>query len=441
MNPPTPNPLSEWLKYAPPPRPLGPGENWNVFLSYRSLNRPWVLNLYDLLRQHGHKVFIDQCELKAGDPLILRLQAALNSSQAGILIWSKATGDSEWVAREFQVLETFATQKKDFQFVPVALDGSKFPVFVSNRIYLDFSSYPDGPNGGELLRLLHAIVGQPLSPDAAEFALEQDEAFQIAAVKIGAAVQNGRPDRLIQLAQQGGLSWDDSPTLRCKAAEGLTKLGRNDDAIELLGNTCARFPRAVRPKQLYGLALARRGKGNDLDDAQEVLGELYAQGEQDSETLGIYGRTWMDRYAISADIADLRRSRDLYADAFSRAPDDYYTGINAAAKSVLLGSPEDLKAAEGYAAKVQEIVGSQPRAGDYWLTATVAEVSLIRRNYADAARVYQAAVAMAPKEKSSHASTWLQACRLMHKLQPVAADRALIRNAFAYLDDCDQMKL
>ena len=43
-------------------------------------------------------------------------------------------------------------EKKDFQFVPIALDGSKLPLFQANRIYLDFSSYPDGPNGGELLR-------------------------------------------------------------------------------------------------------------------------------------------------------------------------------------------------------------------------------------------------------------------------------------------------
>ena len=43
----------------------------------------------------------------------------------------------------------------------------------------------------------------------------------------------------------------------------------------------------------------------------------------------------------------LRRSRDLYEEAFANAADDYYTGINAAAKSVLLGTPADLaKAAE-----------------------------------------------------------------------------------------------
>jgi hypothetical protein len=93
--------------------------------------------------------------------------------------------------------------------------------------------------------------------------------------------------------------------------------------------------------------------------------------ERDPETLGILARTWMDRYSISRDLNDLRQSRDYYAEAFERAPDDYYTGINAAAKSVLLGTPQDLAKADEYAGKVQKLVGSEARAGDYWWSATV----------------------------------------------------------------------
>jgi len=148
-----------------------------------------------------------------------------------------------------------------------------------------------------------------------------------------------------------------------------------------------------------------------------------------------------DRYAKSRDLADLRQSRDLYAEAFERAPDDYYTGINAASKSVLLGSPEDLEKAELCAAKVQEIVKTEPKAGDYWMTATVGEVFLIRKDYSNAARVYEAGVRMAPKEIASHESTWKQACRLMMKLNPTLAERETVRKAFSHLPDCDQLTL
>jgi tetratricopeptide (TPR) repeat protein len=427
----------DWSRLAPPPRPLTGGDRWNVFLSYRSVNRAWTLNLYDVLTHHNHKVFIDQCELKAGDELATRLQEALRTSQAGVLIWSSATGDSTWVNREYQVLDRKATDKPGFQFVPVRLDNSPLPEFAENRIFLDFSSYPDGPNGGELLRLLHAVVGESLNREAARFAQELDEEAKSAAAKIGAAIKNGYPERLIQLFNQGGRVWQISPALGCKAAEGLNRLGQSDDAIALLQKIRERFPKAVRPKQLYALALARRAKVDDLMDAQEILGELYYAGERDPETLGIYARTWMDRYARSQKISDLHQSRDLYAEAFERAPDDYYTGINAASKSVLLGSPDDLEKAREYGERVQRITGTKPVDGDYWMTATIGEVFLIQRRYQDAARLYEAAVRMARSEVGSHLSTWRQACRLMANLQPSAEERLLIRQVFAQLPDCE----
>lgn len=430
---------TEWTKFAPAPRPLTGADKWHVFLSYRSVNRPWVLNLYDVLCQQNFTTFIDQCVLRPGDELVLRLQEALAVSQAGVLVWSLSTGDSAWVAREYQVLERQATEKPDFEFVPIKLDQSKPPAMVGNRIFLDFSSYPDGPNGGDLLRLLHAVVGQPLSREAARFALEQDETAQEASAKIGAAITNGDPDRLTQLFEQGGLVWQTSSTLPCKAAEGLTRLGRDEEAIAMLQKITRRFPRSIRPKQLYALALARRGKENDLSDAQEILGELYARDQRDPETLGIYGRTWMDRYSKTGDIRALKQSRNLYAEAFERAPDDYYTGINAAAKSVFLGTADDLRKAADFAERVQKAVGTEPIPKDYWKMATVGELYLLQKKYQDAARLYDAAVAMATQEKGNQLSTWKQACRLMKTLQPSDQERALIRQVFADLPDCGQL--
>jgi len=40
---------------------------------------------------------------------------------------------------------------------------------------------------------------------------------------------------------------------------------------------------------------------------------------------------------------------------------------------------------------VQAIVGTEAKPGDYWHTATVAEVQLIQRNFAKAAKLYEVA--------------------------------------------------
>jgi len=431
----------EWTRLAPKPKEVELPDKWNVFLSYRSVNRTWVLNLYDVLRQHGYRVFLDQCVLKPGDELILELQDALRTSQTGILVWSEYTKDSTWVLREYQVMERQADRKPEFNFVPVTLDNSELPDFAANRIYVNFNSYPDGPNGGELLRLLHALVGQPLTEEAAHFANRQDVASKAAANKIEAAIANGDSEHLVQLFEEGGLAWQTSSALGCKAAEGLIELGLKEEAFKMLEKIHEQFSDAIRPKQLHALTLARKGNDEDLKKAQRILGELYTQGERDPETLGIYARTWMDRYQKSGDIKDLRKSRDLYLEAFEGAKDDYYTGINAAAKSVLIGEAEDISKAAEYAERVQKIVGTKTHPGDYWQTATVAETFLIQKKYEDAGRLYRAAVDIAPTKTDSHRSTWTQACRLMNKLKPAVEEKLLIRKAFSHLPNCEKLDL
>ena len=430
-------PPKEWLKLAPKPRPLTDGKIWNVFLSYRSVNRGWVLNLYDVLTELGHKVFLDQYVLKPGDILINKLQEALESSQAGVLVWSDANKDSKWVNEEYVTLQGRAIAE-DFIFVSVKIDNSKLPLFAANRIYVDFSSYPDGPNGGDLLRLVHAIVGEALKQEDIRFANEQDEAAMVATALVNTAIRHRRPERLIELFRTGGLVWETTASLGCKVAEGLTRLAEYDKAIMVLEELEKNFPRSIRPRQLKGLALARRASDKtlarskkendkDLEDAQEILGVLIEQNYMDSETMGIYARTWMDRYNNYGDIRDLRESAKYYSTAFDKQPTDYYPGINAAAKNVFL---KDWAKAAEYADKVEKLVGLTVAEGDYWKTATVAEVQLIKRNYKAAAELYQKAVDIAPHEDGSIRSTAGQAELLMEQLQPPEAEKLLILNVF-----------
>jgi tetratricopeptide (TPR) repeat protein len=430
------DPMSEayrqWLKHAPPPNGLKTDQKYNVFLSYRSVNRKWVINLYDVLRCQGHQVFLDQVVIAGGDPLVRKLEDGLDQSQAGVLVWSTASADSEWVRREYEVME--AKADSGFHFVPIRLDDKPLPPFAKRRVFLDFSQYPDGPNGGDLLRLLHAVVGLPLSETALRVAEEQDEAAKTFTAMIKASVRNGDAAQLKQLFDANGLAWE-TPALGSAVAQGLIDLGKPEAAIEILDALERRFARAIRPKQLRALALTRRNKPGDLEAAQTILGTLYELGERDPETLGIYGSTWMKRYERSGNAMDLRQSRDYYAEAFEAAPDDFYTGINAAAKSILLGTPDELQRGRELADRVEQIVGTKAVANNYWKSATVAEVQLLKSNFKAAGDLYAAAVAMARSEHDSHKSTWQQARLLMAALGPDAPDRELIRQAFAHLPD------
>lgn len=423
-----------WSTFVPDVPTLPPGKTYHVFLSYRTVNRIWVINLYDVLRAHGFEVFLDAIVLKPGDPLSRKLEEGLTASAAGVLVWSAAAAESTWVRNEFDVMLDMQRQG-GFQFVPVLLDKTELPPLAATKLFLDFQAYPDGPNGGELLKLLYALTGQTLPDEAVSFAAAQDDLAARTNAQVAAAVRNEDAAYLASAPLSDELVWTTSASLGSRAAEGLTRLGRYDETLAVCDVLEERFPRAIRPKQLRALALARRGQQGDREEAQRILGTLYDLGEQDPETVGIYARTWMDRYAESGDLRHLRQSRALYQQAFEHAPDDAYVGINAAAKSVLIGEDEDLALAQELATRVQALVGQEPVRGDYWKSATVAEACLLRRDWAGAARAYQAAVDGAASEVGSHATTWRQARLLLEKLQPTPEERALVRKPFAHVPE------
>lgn len=417
--------MNTGIDFAPPPPELEADQEWHVFLSYRSVDRPWVINLYDVLRHHGYKVFLDQVAFAPGDLLITQLSSNLKRSAAGILVWSDAARDSTWVEQEYLQMQRMSIEG-DFRFIPILVDESPLPGFADSHTFLDFSRYPDGPNGGELLRLLFGLANTPMSPAALRFATAQDEAATTASNQIEAAIAAGNVARLVELADNTNGAWSAS-ALGCHIAEGLVRLGDPNAALQILAPLTRRFPKAVRPRQLRAHALSRRGDDGDIAEAQLVLGELEQAGEEDSETLGMYARTWMDRYAASGRRAHLERSRDLYARAFARARDDYYVGINAAAKSALLG---DAAAAETHARAVLDIVGREPVPGDYWQSATVAEAHLLVGDVDLAAERYRQAVAIAPDESGSHSSTRKQAERLITGLDLDEATASEVLAAF-----------
>jgi len=422
--------FDDWSRFAPNAPELAAGKKWHVFLSYRSVYRTWVISLYDILKDLGYEVFLDQFVLRANDNLTLALQRGLDDSMSGILIWSQRTEDSKWCEKEFATMDQKATEGT-FHYGVAKLDHVTLPAFASARLYADFSDSPDGPQGSNLLRLIYGIVNKPPSDEAVRFGTQIDEEIHSAAVTAKAAREVGNVDKLIELSRTDSVAWKSTPMLGCLVAESLARLGEYEAACVVVKELMGRFPKAVRPRQLLGHALARKGA---TEDAQLVLGELEAEGNRDPETLGMLARTWMDRYNETNVRSFLRKSRNLYQLAFEHTPSDSYVGINAAAKSVFLG---ELDIAASIAADVEKLVGTKPHAGDYWQTATAAEIQLIRKEYGNAAGLYQAAVDISPLEYGSQRSTLKQARLLLEHLGATDVEKGMIEKAFEDLPPGD----
>lgn len=414
-----------WTDLAPAAAPLRQGMNWHIFVSYRSLSRPWALALYDVLKGLGYEVFLDQYVLIAAAPLALSLGEALDTSQGAILVWSGKYVDSEWCKEEFAKLEEMQNARKGFRYVVGRIDESEITGFAATKPWIDFSKQPEGPGGSSLLSLLYGLQGQPLPPAAVRLAAKVDEQMRDGLLSVKACRDAGDADGLAALTGTNDLAWTGTPMLMCAAAEGLIAMKKKmAEALKVLDRVEQMFPKAVRPKQLRGLALARSG---ETMKSQIVLGKLYAAGEIDPETLGLLARTWMDRYKQTNERTFLLKSRDLYRQAFEAFPTDYYTGINAASKSLLAGEKET---AAQLAKRVQDLVGDKEVSGDYWKTATAAEVQLLQGNFDAAARLYEAAVIAAPLDSGSHESSFDQAQQLLAAQDASDEQRAKIAAAF-----------
>jgi hypothetical protein len=414
----------KWLDLAPRPGALAEGKAWHVFLSYRSVNRGWVLALYDLLTGLGYKVFLDQYVLTAAAPLAISLGEALDASESAVMIWSGYFEDSAWCKQESAKLETMQNAMKGFRYVIARVDESEITGLAATKLWVDFAKQREGPAGSGLLSLLYGLREQPLPPEAVKMAALVDEQMKDGLLSVKASREAGDAEMLVVLAETDDMAWTGSPMLLCEVAEGLIAMKKIPEAMHIADRAQQRFPKALRPKQLIGLALARSGQ---TLKAQLTLGKLYAGGEIDPETLGILGRTWMDRYKQTGEKSFLLKSRDFYRQAFEAFPKDYYTGINAASKSLLAGEKET---AAQLAERVQKVVGDKAVSGDYWKTATAAEVQLLQGKVEAAGALYQSAVTIAPLEYGSHESTHDQAKLLLQALGASDEQRALIASAF-----------
>jgi hypothetical protein len=405
--------MQVWLQHAPKPPERG-DNSYDVFISYRSSDRAWAMALYDALKLGAWEPFLDQYDLVPGTNLETSLAENLQASASGVILWSSRTKDSEWCKRERQAMTTLKDSRRNsrrpFNYVFATLDAEPLPLFAQADLYIDFKESPEGPRGVNLLKLMCGMKGVPLVPEAVVMAEKVDQDTQRILVAINGAIEAGNAARLLEIgtsAEPGILA---SPAPVLSAAEGLVSMGRYEDALQVLKHAYAYFPKSVRAKQLEGLALRRLKR---YEEAIDVLSELKAAGHQDPETMGILGAAWDGLYQKSGKMLHLRRSRELYRTAFQGDPKDYYTGINAATKSLFLG--ESLEA-ERLAGEVIPLVKAASDGNDFWSGCTLGEVYLLRRDLKSAAEQYQKVIDKHLSKTGDLASTRQQAARICSAL-------------------------
>jgi len=188
--------------------------------------------------------------------------------------------------------------------------------------------------------------------------------------------------------------------------------------VDLAARMPAPLARSVMVREQLGFALNRLQR---RDEAEQVLRELIQERGPSSETNGLLGRVYKDRWDEARNANDvlnaagwLARAIDTYLQGFEADWRDAYPGINAVTLMELKNPPDprrfELLPVVTYAVKRRLAKGTP----DYWDHATLLELAVLQKDEP------------AAMEAATHA---LAAVRENWEPETTARNLALIRNA------------
>jgi hypothetical protein len=134
---------------------------WDVFLSHSSSDRPLARELSARLRDRGISCWLDEEQLRPGEPWQQALEEGLKACNSLVLILGPE-GIGPWADNEVAYGIREQITDPSFRFVPVLGPGSnpeQIPAFLRTRTFLDLRSAD--PAAFELL--VAALQGRPAS--------------------------------------------------------------------------------------------------------------------------------------------------------------------------------------------------------------------------------------------------------------------------------------
>lgn len=145
---------------APENTPEQPAGAPSVFLSYARADQKRALPVIKAFEQAGMRVWWDGL-LEGGDTFLPTTEAALESADAVVVLWSKTSVESNWVRDE-------ATRGRERGcLIPLSIDGSHAPLGFRQfqAIKLDkWRGKADAPEMQAAIRAVTALAGHPNPP-------------------------------------------------------------------------------------------------------------------------------------------------------------------------------------------------------------------------------------------------------------------------------------
>lgn len=123
----------------------------DIFLSYSTQDRERLQPLFQALERQGWSVFWDHRTIDIGDHWNKKIGRAIRTSKCVVVVWSKASVDSEWVLEEANI------GKQRNVFLPIQIDEVDFPVGFTMRQAGNFIHWNGDVTDSEFIRLVGKV--------------------------------------------------------------------------------------------------------------------------------------------------------------------------------------------------------------------------------------------------------------------------------------------
>lgn len=114
-----------------------------IFISYSQKDKKFVDNLAENLVLARHNVWMDRWELAVGDSLTEKIQGALTSADAILVVLSNNSVESNWCKRELNAALIRELEEISTLVLPCIIDDCEIPLFLRDKLYADFRNNPD----------------------------------------------------------------------------------------------------------------------------------------------------------------------------------------------------------------------------------------------------------------------------------------------------------
>jgi tetratricopeptide (TPR) repeat protein len=330
------------------PEPAPPGE-YDVTLSTSARDIPKAAMLVDALEKRGKRVFFPPRDIQPGQLFADAMKGALLKSRGAIVVIGR--GWNEALDAERNILLTWRESVRH-PLVPVLIDkaSEELPGPWSNVRPLDLRDREFA--GPSLERVVYAIEGR--TPP-----------YEVVAADIAASITQA-----------------DNPRGNIANARRLIAIGNPRKALSILPSDST----DVDVRGVRALALA---KSDDTEGAIAILESLKAAHKLNAETGGILGGRYRQMWERTDLPQYLHRALDAYQTVFEQTGDTY-PGINTASLLLLLGKTAEAADVASHVLRTASLVENAK--ADHWTHATVAEASLIHKDFAAARQAYERAV-------------------------------------------------